>query len=42
MLRERLALCFKELLESTFRGHFSLTSMFDPGQCTLSRIAADS
>ena len=38
-LRERLALCFKELLESTFGGHLSSTSMFGSAQRTLSRIA---
>ena len=37
--RERLALCFKELLESTFGGHLSSTSMFGSAQRTLSRIA---
>ena len=38
-LRERLALCFKELLESTFGGHLSSTSLFGSAQRTLSRIA---
>ena len=37
--RELLALCFKELLKSTFGGHLSSTSMFGPAQRTLSRIA---
>ena len=38
-LKELLALCFKELLESTFGGHLSSTSLFGLVQNTLSRIA---